>query len=264
MVLFYAIYDHGLCPHVALSVKSIRPDAPILPATLALLGPSQGSILPAMVDPIGVALPTLRRLPLYLRLLEERGRSGEAWLSSEAIAARLGLNAIQVRKDLSSAGAIGIPKRGFPVRGTAETLARILRAEDYAQVFVLGTGAIARALLEDGSVGRNGFQAVAVFHPSPEAVGTMVSGREVMPAGKLADLSRRMGVRLAALAVEPEWLAEAIRALADSDIEGLLDFTGLSLPPLPGLVVARWSFGASLSALAGELRKKAPIETPSL
>lgn len=209
-----------------------------------------------MVDPIGVALPTLRRLPLYLRLLEEGQRGGEEWLSSEAIAQRLGLHSIQVRKDLSAVGALGSPKRGFPIGATAEVLSRFLRADEFAQAFLIGAGSLAQALLDDDSVARQGFEIVALFHPDPAIAGARVGGREVLPLAKLPDLSRRMNVRLAILAVEPEWTAEAAAGLAGSDIYGIVDLTGAALNLPQGIAVVRTSFGASLAALVGELRKQ--------
>jgi len=208
-----------------------------------------------MVDPVGVALPTLRRLPLYLRLFDERRRAGEAWLSSETMSRCLGLSAIQIRKDLSSIGALGSPKRGFPVEATAATLGAFLRADEYASAFLIGAGSLAQALLDDESIGLHGFEIAALFHPAPALAGTRIGGREVLPLSKLPDLSRRMGIRLAILAVEPAWVDSTLEVLAASSVAGLVDLTGSSRSNPEGMVVLKTSFGASLAALAGELRK---------
>ncbi|HOX33303.1 MAG TPA: winged-helix domain-containing protein [Spirochaetales bacterium] len=209
-----------------------------------------------MVDPVGVALPTLRRLPLYLRLFEERRRAGEEWLSSEVLARRLGLRSIQVRKDLSSVGALGSPKRGFPVQATAETLSLLLRRDSYSSVFLVGAGHLALAFLEDESLSRHGFEVAAVFHPAPAMRGARLGGREVLPLAKLPDLSRRMGVRLAVFAIETEWAAEALEGLGGSEIGGIVDLTGGELAAPRDLAVVRASFGACLSTLVGELSKR--------
>lgn len=208
----------------------------------------------AMIEPVGVALPTLRRLPLYLDLVEERRKAGEEWISSEALARRLGLSAILVRKDLGAVGALGSPKRGFPTAATAEILKSLIRADELSAAFLVGAGALAEAVLDDASLARRGFEVVALFHPAPAAVGKRLRSMEVLSLSKLPDLSRRMGIKLAILAIEPEWGAETSEALAASQIAGVLDVTGAAFPLPAGLAAIRQSFGTGLAALAGEVR----------
>lgn len=212
----------------------------------------------AMIEPVGVALPTLRRLPLYLDLIEEGRRAGEEWLSSEAMARRLGLSAIQIRKDLGAIGAIGSPKRGFPTAATAEALKRLIRADELVSAFLVGAGAMAEAILADQSLARHGFEVVALFHPSPALVGMRLGGKEMLPLAKLPDLSRRMGIKLAILAIAPEWAEETMDVLSASEIGGVLDLTGARIPIPDRMAVVRESFGMSLATLAGEMRKKKP------
>jgi len=206
------------------------------------------------MEPIGVPLPTLRRLPLYLRLLEKKEIAGEAWLSSEAMARELGFGAIQVRKDLSAVGALGIPKRGFPVEETSRLLGKFLGADDCSETFLVGTGSLARAILSDEGIGRRGFKIVAVFEPDPKA--EHPDDRHYQPLERLPELAARMGTRLAILAPEPRWAEEAVAAIAGSRIDGVFDLTGMALSFPARISVVRESFSAGLSALAGAVRSK--------
>ena len=54
---------------------------------------------------------TLHRLPSYLSLLEEKEKEGVEYISATTIANILGLNHVQVRKDLSCASNAGKPKQ---------------------------------------------------------------------------------------------------------------------------------------------------------
>src|SRR5262245_60418571 len=56
---------------------------------------------------------TVARLPLYLRALHEAARDRTVTISSEALAGRAGVNAPQVRKDLSHLGSYGTRGVGY-------------------------------------------------------------------------------------------------------------------------------------------------------
>ena len=60
-------------------------------------------------------VPTLKRLPLYLRLLKKMKDEGEDYASGTVVAKKLGLDPIVVRKDLAITGAVGRPRLGFPM-----------------------------------------------------------------------------------------------------------------------------------------------------
>ena len=209
-----------------------------------------------MTNPTGVPLPTLRRLPFYLRILKEREERGELWLSSDAMAKRLGLGAIQVRKDLGSIGAIGKAKYGFPVAETSRLVTRFLGADAYAEVFVVGATELGAAVLSDENVALHGFRVVAVFESDKSLVGTTVGGHKVLPLSKLGDLSRRMGVKIAVLAVRASGVQAAAEEIARSELSGVFDVTGLAFPLPERLTVIREDFGSRLAALAGELGGK--------
>ena len=59
-------------------------------------------------------VPTLKRLPLYLRLLKKMKDDGEEYASGTVVAKKLGLDPIVVRKDLAITGAVGRPDSAFP------------------------------------------------------------------------------------------------------------------------------------------------------
>jgi redox-sensing transcriptional repressor len=205
-----------------------------------------------------VPLPAARRFPLYLRVLKERSLAGEDWVSSEAMAARLSLSAVQIRKDLSAVGALGSPKHGFPVGETIGLLTAFLGADDFADVFLVGSGELAAALLADEGVGRRGFNIVALFDPDLDREGRKVGGMSVFSISRLPDLSRRMNVRLAVLAISGPGLRDAVDAISASSLSGVLDLSGTSIAFPPSISVLREDYGARLSSLAGSFVRSKP------
>ena len=105
-----------------------------------------------MIEPLRIPLPTLKRLPLYRRILEEKAAAGDEWVSSDALARRLGQCAVQVRKDLAQAGLVGRAKYGFPVAQSIATLDAALGSTSSKDVFVIGAGPMADAALADESL----------------------------------------------------------------------------------------------------------------
>jgi len=206
-----------------------------------------------MTKPLGAPLPTIRRLPSYVRILKERAEAGEEWISSETLGRRLGLGAIQVRKDLNSVGAAGRAKFGFPIEDTIDILAAFLGTADYADVFLVGAGPLGAAVLADENVSRQGFRIVAVFDGDRSLAGSEVYGQRVFSLARLPGLVKRTGVRIAVLAVGAAGLRGAEEVLAASDLEGIFDLTGLA-PVFPDrMTVVREDFGSHLASLAGEL-----------
>ena len=56
---------------------------------------------------------TIKRIPVYLRLIKAMQRDGKEFVSSALIADKLGLDSIQVRKDIQITGIVGKPKVGY-------------------------------------------------------------------------------------------------------------------------------------------------------
>ncbi len=200
----------------------------------------------------GIPLPTVKRLPFYLRLFKEEADSGSAWLSSETIGERLRLGAIQVRKDLAMVGAEGRARRGFPVPETIDILREFLGGDDYADVFLVGSGPLAEAVLADPGLRRHGFTVLAVFDSDALKVGQKFRGFDVLPLNKLPDLVRRMGVRIAVFAVpDPSSADELYRVVESSALRGVFDVSGLDFRFPPNVVVEREDYGSRLARLVG-------------
>jgi redox-sensing transcriptional repressor len=94
-----------------------------------------------------VPLPSVRRLPLYLTVLEEFEREGREWISTTDFSEVLYLKPIQVRKDLAHTGIIGKPKKGFKVDELIATINRFLGWNNLTDAFLVGAGALGSALL---------------------------------------------------------------------------------------------------------------------
>ncbi len=69
---------------------------------------------------------TIRRLSVYLRLLEDLEKAGTSTVSSDEMARRGGTTAAQIRKDLSLFGSFGKRGLGYTVPELATRVRKIL------------------------------------------------------------------------------------------------------------------------------------------
>jgi redox-sensing transcriptional repressor len=165
---------------------------------------------------------------------------------------------VQVRKDLAQAGITGRAKYGFPVAASIAAIQAALGAEEARDVFIIGAGPMSEAVLADEGLAGHGFHAVAVFEPDSTLVGASVGslGLRALPMAKLADLSRRMGVRMAVFTAGAPWAQSAADSLADSGIRAVLDLSPVH-PQFPaGIRSARADFGAAIAALSAGLTER--------
>ena len=97
-----------------------------------------------------VSAQTLQRLPLYVSYLKSLPAEGAANVSATAIADALGLNDVQVRKDLASVSDSGRPKIGYITRDLVAEIENYLGCNDANCAVIAGVGNLGRALISYG------------------------------------------------------------------------------------------------------------------
>src|SRR5690606_34492877 len=115
---------------------------------------------------------TIRRLSLYLRLLQEVASQGEETISSEKLAERTGTTSAQVRKDLSVFGSFGKRGLGYSVTELLREIREILGLDRSWRVALVGAGKIGSALISYRNFQLRGFNIEAVFDTDPAKIGS--------------------------------------------------------------------------------------------
>src|ERR1700723_3721076 len=99
---------------------------------------------------------TVARLPIYLRALDELSRERTVTISSEVLAVRAGVNASQLRKDLSHLGSYGTRGVGYDVAYLVYQVSRELGLTQDWPVAIIGLGNLGRALANYGGFASRG------------------------------------------------------------------------------------------------------------
>lgn len=174
---------------------------------------------------------TVTRLPLYLRVLGEASGSLET-ISSEALAARAGVNAAQVRKDLSYLGSYGTRGVGYDVAFLVRQINRRLGLDAERRVVIVGAGNLGQALASYGGFPARGFHVVAAFDADPAKVGQLVGSTPVQHVSVMAEVLEDKGADIAVITTPAPAAQQVADDLVAAGVRSILNFapTGVVVP----------------------------------
>ena len=194
---------------------------------------------------------TISRLPLYLRELQQIQRLGDTRVQSGVLAKRLGLNASQVRRDLSGFGPMGQRGVGYEVRALIETIQQVLGSDRSWNVILVGVGNLGRALSGYRGFAQQGFRLVGVFDIDPSKIGEKLGSLTVMPLGELEDFVSEQKVELAMVAVPAGVVSEVTERLEIAGVAGILNFAPVMVRrPANSVTVVNVDLAIELQRLA--------------
>lgn len=200
-------------------------------------------------------LPTIKRGPLYMRILAEYKQNGLEWISATDIARRFKLTPIQVRKDLALTGVSGTPKKGFRVEDILEALKEFLGWNNTNEAFLVGTGSLGSALLGHKGFADHGLGIVAAFDTDPAIIGTVIHNTKVMDIKKINSLVRRMDIKIAIITVPAVFAQATAELLVQAGIKGIWNFSSAKLKLPDNIIVHREDLTAGFAVLSAKVSK---------
>ena len=192
----------------------------------------------------------VRRLSLYLRILEDLERKGQNTVSSEEMSGRSATTAAQVRKDLSLFGSFGKRGLGYAVTELAERLKKILGLDRRWRVALVGAGRIGSALVEYGGFAERGYDVVAIFDSDASKVGGKWGGLCVRDISEFEAVSNDESVEMVILAIPVEAVPSVMEHVEKAGSRGILNFAPTKLKVPLGVAVKDVNMVMELEALS--------------
>ena len=192
----------------------------------------------------------VRRLSLYLRILEDLERKGQNTVSSEEMSGRSATTAAQVRKDLSLFGSFGKRGLGYAVTELAERLKKILGLDRRWRVALVGAGRIGSALVEYGGFAERGYDVVAIFDSDASKVVGKWGGLCVRDISEFEAVSNDESVEMVILAIPVEAVPSVMEHVEKAGIRGILNFAPTKLKVPLGVAVKDVNMVMELEALS--------------
>lgn len=199
----------------------------------------------------------IRRLPRYLRKLDEMSADGYTRISSKVLGDAMGLTPSQIRQDLSCFGDFGQQGYGYNIASLRGEIANILAINRRLTAVLVGVGNIGQALAEHFSFALSGIQLIDAFDIRPEVVGTQFGNLTVKNADALEQVLDERHPDIAILCVSQESANETADFLVDHGILGIWNFTNVELTQkAKNVIVENLHFTDSLLVLSYYLSEK--------
>ncbi len=200
---------------------------------------------------VKVSNNVIRRLPRYLRKLDELTESGVSRVSSFELGHQLGLTPSQIRQDFSCFGEFGQQGYGYNVPALRAEIAAILGMDRGFNAVMIGVGNIGRALTENFNFSEWGFRLIAAFDVRPEIIGTMFHEVPILSIDELSQFLSGHKVDVAVLTVPKEAAIPVTRILTANGVEAIWNFTNVELTePNSTTLVENVHFSDSLLSLS--------------
>lgn len=200
--------------------------------------------------PSRVPGPTVSRLSIYARCLESLVKRRIEIVSSEDLAARAGVNAAQVRKDLSYLGSFGRRGVGYDTRHLYNRIAHLLGLTKERVVAIIGVGKLGSALLAYKGFRKKGFKPVATFDTDKAKIGRKFDGIEVYEVSRLKEVVKEKGVEIGVITVPAEHAQAVADELVAAGVKSILNFAPVVLKIPPHVVLRQVDLSLELEAIS--------------
>ena len=193
----------------------------------------------------------IRRLPRYLRKLDELSENGVSRISSFELGHQLGLTPSQIRQDFSCFGEFGQQGYGYNVPALRAQIASILGIDRGFTAILVGVGNIGRALMENFCFSDWGFRLTAAFDINPNLIGTEFNGVPIYSMNALESFLSEHRIDVAVLTVPKEVAISVTQVLTRHGIDAIWNFTNIELTePNSNTIVENIHFSDSLLSLS--------------
>lgn len=207
-------------------------------------------------DSSRVPQPTIERLSTYLQCVRGLQADNIAMASSSEIAARTGINAAQLRKDLSYFGEFGTPGLGYDVAALEEHLSRIMGLDVTHDVLLVGAGNLGAALASYMGWRQRGFRIVAAFDTDEKKIGGQLANCTINHVDDIAKINAALKAEIGVVAVPRSAAQDVVDKLVAGGVKSVLNFAPTGILVRPGIIVRNVDLTSQLEVLSYYLRMK--------
>ena len=191
-------------------------------------------------------------MPHYLEMLRDMPSDTVPYISATAIAKKLSLGEVQVRKDLAAVSGAGKPKLGYSTAELIRSLEEALGYNRLTPAVLVGAGKLGRALLQYDEFSRYGVKITAAFDSNEQAI-NLGSKTEILPMNRFECFCKNENIKLGIITVG-EGSAQAVcDRMVESGITAVWNFAPCKLSVPDGILIQNENLALSLAHLNNQL-----------
>ncbi|NBD22544.1 redox-sensing transcriptional repressor Rex [Paenibacillus glycinis] len=202
------------------------------------------------MKPMKISEAVVRRLPVYLQVLNDLNARDVQTVSSQELGNRLDLNPAQIRKDLAYFGDFGRKGIGYDVTYLIEKIRQILKLDQPLNVALVGAGNLGRALCNYNTYLKDNMKITAVFDVHPSMIGSAINGLTVLPMDKLKETIVARNIRIGIITVPAVEAQHVADQFVDAGVDGILNFAPTILRVQDQVRIHYANFTTELMSLA--------------
>ena len=195
--------------------------------------------------------PAIPRLYAYHRALREAQAAGKTTVTSHGLAALLGhsITSTQIRKDLSTLGALGRRGQGYAINPLVEQLAWVLGLEHDWRVAIVGFGYLGHALATFITSRESRFKIAAIFDRAPDVIATVWQGIAVSDITDMERIVQDAGCNIGVIAVPAAAAQASAQRLSSAGVRAILNFAPTTLHLRAPVIVRNIDLAGEMSIL---------------
>lgn len=202
-----------------------------------------------------ISISVIKRLPRYLRFLNDLLKSGITRISSKELAHRMNLTASQIRQDLNCFGGFGLQGYGYNVEYLHSEIGKILGIDNVMPVILIGAGNLGKAIARQMDFEENGFKLIGLFDNASEVVGKEIAGLSIQDMSELDRFCEEHHPVAAILCIPKEQVPQVSDHLVALGIKGFWNFSHYDLAnSYDGIAVESVHLSDSLLTLSYHLK----------
>ncbi|MDD5673990.1 MAG: redox-sensing transcriptional repressor Rex [Chitinivibrionales bacterium] len=208
---------------------------------------------------------SIQRLCAIYGLLESLHQENQVTVSSFELGDKLGIEAHNIRKDISCLGEIGTTGSGYDVIKLHRFIGELLGLRSIHKVCVVGLGRLGSALLYNDNFGLSGYPIVAGFDTNVNRLETLQTSIPVFPAYELETLCARLALDYALLTVPASAATAMCDRLIAAGIRGIINFTPIALTTAaPGVVIRNVDLLTDFRIIAAQTAVASSVDAGTL
>lgn len=196
-----------------------------------------------------ISKSVIKRLPIYLRILDQLIRRDVEMISSKDLSNESGFTAEQIRKDLAYFGAFGTRGAGYNTLFLREKIIKIIGLDSITDTIVIGAGNLGTALTRYNLTKNPYVNVIAAFDKNPDLIGKQIDNLEVLPIDKAPEVIKEYGIKVCLITVPASAAQEVADLMVKHGVKALLNFAPTKLRVPEGVHVHNADLTIELQSL---------------
>lgn len=203
-----------------------------------------------------VSIAVIRRLPKYLRFLEDLEESGVKGISSQELSELTGFTASQIRQDFNNFGGFGQQGFGYNVKSLKENIGKIVGYDLTKNAVIVGAGNLGKTVAKYSGFRDAGLNIIGIFDRNPNNIGQDIDGTEIQDISKIENFLKNKKVHVGIITVDKESAQDIADLFVKYGVNGIWNFAPLDLNLPEGTMVENMRFTESLLVLSYFLKNQ--------